>query len=129
MRAVVIGSGISGLLTASFLAKNGYEVTVLEKAPHIGGRCTNLNYKGFGLSTGAFHMIPHGEDGPLAYLLNLLGADVQIVNSNPKGMIFYEGRTFSHSDGWKYLILTELKLQSSCLTSSAGSCPIEKKSR
>ncbi|NJE46670.1 NAD(P)/FAD-dependent oxidoreductase [Thermococcus sp. GR7] len=107
MRAVVIGSGIGGLLTASFLAKNGYEVTLLEKAPYIGGRCTNLNYKGFGLSTGAFHMIPHGEDGPLAHLLKLLGADVQIVNSNPKGMIFYEGRTFSYRDGWKYLNLTE----------------------
>ncbi|NJD98509.1 NAD(P)/FAD-dependent oxidoreductase [Thermococcus sp. LS1] len=107
MRSVVIGSGIGGLLTASFLAKNGYEVTVLEKAPYIGGRCTNLNYKGFGLSTGAFHMIPHGEDGPLAHLLKLLGADVQIVNSNPKGVIFYEGRTFHYREGWKYLSLTE----------------------
>ena len=63
-RAVVIGSGIGGLLTASFLAKNSYDVTVLEKAPYTGVRVANLNYKGFGLSTGAFHMLPHGEDGP-----------------------------------------------------------------
>ncbi|WP_297507969.1 NAD(P)/FAD-dependent oxidoreductase [Thermococcus sp.] len=103
MRAVIIGSGIGGLLTSSFLAKNGYEVTVLEKAPYLGGRFTNLNYKGFGLSTGAFHMLPHGEDGPLAYLLKLLGANVQIVNSNPKGMIFYGGKTFHYREGWKYL--------------------------
>ncbi|NJE04075.1 NAD(P)/FAD-dependent oxidoreductase [Thermococcus sp. MV11] len=103
MRAVVIGSGIGGLLTASFLAKNGYDVTVIEKAPYIGGRFTNLEYKGFGLSTGAFHMLPHGEDGPLAHLLKLLGAEVKIVNSDPKGMIFYEGRTFSYREGWKYL--------------------------
>ncbi len=103
MRAVVIGSGIGGLLTSSFLAKNGYEVIVLEKAPYIGGRFTNLNYKGFGLSTGAFHMLPHGEDGPLAYLLKLLGANVTIVNSNPKGRILYEGKTFHYRDGWKYL--------------------------
>ena len=103
MRAVVIGSGIGGLLTSSFLAKNGYEVTVLEKAPYVGGRFTNLDYKGFGLSTGAFHMLPHGEDGPLAYLLKPLGANVTIVNSNPKGMIFYEGKTFHYRDGWKYL--------------------------
>lgn len=102
MRAVVIGSGIGGLLTSSFLAKNGYEVTVLEKAPYIGGRFTNLDYKGFGLSTGAFHMLPHGEDGPLAYLLKLLGANVTIVNSNPKGRIFYGGKTFHYRDGWKY---------------------------
>ncbi|WP_297521967.1 NAD(P)/FAD-dependent oxidoreductase [Thermococcus sp.] len=103
MRAVVIGSGIGGLLTSSFLAKRGYEVTVLEKAPYVGGRFTNLDYKGFGLSTGAFHMLPHGEDGPLAHLLKLLGANVTIVNSNPKGMIFYEGKTFHYRDGWKYL--------------------------
>lgn len=103
MRAVVIGSGIGGLLTASFLTKNGYDVTVLEKAPYTGGRFTNLNYKGFGLSTGAFHMLPHGEDGPLAHLLKLLGANVTIVNSNPKGMIFYEGKTFHYREGWKYL--------------------------
>ncbi|ASJ13325.1 phytoene desaturase family protein [Thermococcus thioreducens] len=107
MRAVVIGSGIGGLLTASFLAKNGYDVTVIEKAPYIGGRFTNLNYKCFGLSTGAFHMLPHGEDGPLAHLLGLLNADVQIVNSNPKGMIFYDGKTFHYRDGWKYLSFTE----------------------
>ncbi|MBP1911265.1 phytoene desaturase family protein [Thermococcus stetteri] len=103
MRAVVIGSGIGGLLTAGFLAKNGYNVTVLEKAPYTGGRFTNLSYKGFGLSTGAFHMVPHGEDGPLAHLLKLLGADVTIVNSRPKGMIFYEGRTFHYREGWRYL--------------------------
>ncbi len=103
MKAVVIGSGIGGLLTSSFLAKNGYEVTVLEKAPYTGGRFTNLDYKGFGLSTGAFHMLPHGEDGPLAHLLKLLGAKVTIVNSNPKGMIFYEGETFHYREGWKYL--------------------------
>ncbi len=103
MRAVIIGSGIGGLLTSSFLAKNGYEVTVLEKAPYVGGRFTNLDYKGFGLSTGAFHMLPHGEDGPLAHLLKLLGADVTIVNSNPKGMIFYGGKIFHYREGWKYL--------------------------
>ncbi|ASJ08021.1 oxidoreductase [Thermococcus siculi] len=103
MRAVVIGSGIGGLLTSSFLVKNGHEVTVLEKAPYTGGRFTNLSYKGFGLSTGAFHMLPHGEDGPLAHLLKLLGADVTIVNSQPKGMMSYGGKTFPYRDGWKYL--------------------------
>ncbi|ASI99225.1 phytoene desaturase family protein [Thermococcus celer] len=107
MRAVVIGSGIGGLLTSAFLARSGYEVTVLEKAPYIGGRFTNLDYKGFGLSTGAFHMLPHGEDGPLAYLLRLLNANVRIVNSNPKGMILYEGKTFHYRDGWRYLSLKE----------------------
>lgn len=126
MRAVVIGSGIGGLLTASFLAKNGHDVTVLEKAPYIGGRFTNLDYKGFGLSTGAFHMLPHGEDGPLAHLLKLLGANVQIVNSDPKGMIFYEGKTFHYREGWKYLSFTEkAKATKLLLEVKRGKLPVD----
>lgn len=126
MRAVVIGSGIGGLLTASFLAKNGYDVTVIEKSPYIGGRFTNLNYKGFGLSTGAFHMLPHGEDGPLAHLLKLLGANVQIVNSDPKGMIFYEGKTFHYREGWKYLSITEkAKATKLLLDIKRGKLPVD----
>lgn len=126
MRAVVIGSGIGGLLTASFLAKNGYEVTVLEKSPRIGGRFANLPYGGFGLSTGAFHMLPHGEDGPLAYLLKLLGAKVQIVNSNPKSMIFYEGKTFHYREGWKYLSITEkAKATKLLLDIKRGKLPVD----
>ena len=106
-RAVVIGAGIGGLLTASFLSKKGYDVTVIEKSPYIGGRFTNLNYRGFGLSTGAFHMLPHGEDGPLAHLLRTLGAEVRIVNSEPKGMLFYNGKLTSYREGWRYLSFTE----------------------
>lgn len=103
MKVVTIGSGVGGLLTSAFLAKNGHDVLVLERAPFIGGRCTNISYRGFGLSTGAFHMIPHGADGPLAHLLRLIGADVEIVNSSPKGLIRYGGRTFHYREGWKYL--------------------------
>ncbi|MCD6373724.1 MAG: NAD(P)/FAD-dependent oxidoreductase [Thermococcus sp.] len=126
MKAVVIGSGIGGLLTASFLAKNGHEVTVLEKAPYVGGRFTNLDYKGFGLSTGAFHMLPHGEDGPLAHLLKLLDANVRIVNSDPKGMIFYEGKTFHYRDGWKYLSFTEkAKATKLLLEVKRGKLPVD----
>ncbi|WP_456322050.1 NAD(P)-binding protein, partial [Palaeococcus sp. (in: euryarchaeotes)] len=82
-KVVTVGAGLGGLLTSAFLAKEGYDVVVLEKAPYVGGRFTNLPYKGFQLSTGALHMVPHGEDGPLAHLLKMLEANVEIVNSNP----------------------------------------------
>lgn len=106
-KVITIGAGLGGLLTSVFLAKEGYDVTILEKAPFVGGRFTNLNYKGFQLSTGALHMIPHGEDGPLAHLLSLLNANVKIVNSNPKGKFFIDGRTHHYRKGWKYLSLKE----------------------
>ncbi len=40
--AVVIGAGIGGIATAARLAKNGYNVTVLEKNGTPGGRCNQI---------------------------------------------------------------------------------------
>jgi phytoene desaturase len=40
--ALVIGAGIGGIATAARLAKNGYDVTVLEKNGNSGGRCNQI---------------------------------------------------------------------------------------
>ena len=40
--ALVIGAGIGGIATAARLAKNGYDVTVLEKEATPGGRCNQI---------------------------------------------------------------------------------------
>ena len=89
MRAAIIGAGLGGLLAANILAKEGYKVDVFEKLPFVGGRFTNLTYKGFELSTGALHMIPHGKRGPLGKLLKELEVDVEIVDSKPEGEALY----------------------------------------
>lgn len=44
--AIVIGAGIGGIATAARLAKNGYDVTVLEKNELPGGRCNQIVHKG-----------------------------------------------------------------------------------
>lgn len=44
--AVVIGAGIGGIATAARLAKNGYDVTVLEKNATPGGRCNQILHEG-----------------------------------------------------------------------------------
>lgn len=87
MKAMIIGGGLGGLLSAAKLARSGYEVEVFERLPMIGGRFTNIDYKGFQLSTGALHMIPHGPGGPLAQILKEVGADVEIVRSKPMAVI------------------------------------------
>jgi len=81
MKTTIIGAGLGGLLSAARLSKAGHEVEVFERLPITGGRFTNLNYKGFQLSSGAFHMLPHGPGGPLARLLGEIGAEVRIVRS------------------------------------------------
>ena len=44
-KAVVIGAGFSGLSAAAYLAKSGYQVTVIEKNSSIGGRARNFSSK------------------------------------------------------------------------------------
>lgn len=87
MKAVIIGAGLGGMLAGAKLSKAGYDVEIFERLPFIGGRFTNLEYKGFKLSTGALHMIPHGSRGPLVQLLRDVGAKVTIIDSNPMAII------------------------------------------
>jgi phytoene desaturase len=46
-KAVIIGSGFAGLSAASFMAKAGWDVTVLEKQSTPGGRARQLKEAGF----------------------------------------------------------------------------------
>ncbi|SFM15172.1 phytoene desaturase family protein [Methanolobus profundi] len=87
MKAIIIGSGLGGLLSAAKLSKEGYDVEVFERLPVIGGRFTNFDHKGFQLSTGALHMLPHGPTGPLAQLLKDVGVNVEIVRKKPVAVI------------------------------------------
>jgi phytoene dehydrogenase-like protein len=94
MRAAVVGAGLGGLLSALGLLKKGYDVTVFETLGYPGGRFTNREYRGYQLSTGALHMIPHGRRGPLGRMLSSLGADVDIIDSVPDGLFRVKGRDY-----------------------------------
>ncbi|MCJ7631844.1 FAD-dependent oxidoreductase, partial [Candidatus Bathyarchaeota archaeon] len=66
---IVIGSGISGLLSALALSKNGKKVLILEKNDYIGGVCRSYNVDGYLVDTGV-HAITRLENGPLRNLMN-----------------------------------------------------------
>ncbi len=51
-KAVIIGSGFAGLSAASFMAKAGWGVTVLEKHETVGGRARQLKAGGFSFDMG-----------------------------------------------------------------------------
>jgi phytoene dehydrogenase-like protein len=40
-KVVVVGAGINGLVAANYLARAGCDVTVIEKADHVGGACVS----------------------------------------------------------------------------------------
>ncbi|MES2430030.1 MAG: phytoene desaturase family protein [Bacteroidota bacterium] len=51
-KAIVIGSGFAGLSVASFMAKAGWDVTVVEKNEMAGGRARQLKEEGFTFDMG-----------------------------------------------------------------------------
>lgn len=58
-KVIIIGSGFAGLSAASFMAKEGWEVTVLEKHDGPGGRARQFREKGFIFDSGpSFYWMP-----------------------------------------------------------------------
>ena len=51
-KVTIIGSGISSLSAASFLGKEGYDVTIIEKNATIGGRARQFEVDGFTFDMG-----------------------------------------------------------------------------
>ncbi|MBC7902284.1 MAG: phytoene desaturase [Gemmatimonadaceae bacterium] len=51
-KVIVIGSGFAGLSSASFMAKAGWDVTIIEKLSHPGGRARQLKADGFTFDMG-----------------------------------------------------------------------------
>ncbi|MEZ5334562.1 MAG: NAD(P)/FAD-dependent oxidoreductase [Methanolobus sp.] len=66
---IVVGAGISGLLSALTLSKHGNKVLVLEKSKFVGGNCNSYEVDGFQVDTGA-HAITHLQVGPLRRLMD-----------------------------------------------------------
>ena len=59
-KAVIIGAGIGGITTSLFLAKHGYDVTVVEKNDAPGGRCGQLIHEGHRFDLGATMLLMPG---------------------------------------------------------------------
>lgn len=58
-RAIVVGGGVSGLATACLLARDGHQVTVLEKNSEFGGRAGVWEKDGFTFDTGpSWYLMP-----------------------------------------------------------------------
>lgn len=52
MNAVVIGAGVGGLSAAAYLARDGYDVTILEKNGHVGGVMNRIERDGYTFDMG-----------------------------------------------------------------------------
>ncbi|HEY9204431.1 MAG TPA: NAD(P)/FAD-dependent oxidoreductase [Candidatus Methanoperedens sp.] len=67
--AIIVGGGISGLMSALVLSRHGKKVLVLEKENIVGGNCNSYRVDGFQVDTGP-HAITHLREGPLRRLMD-----------------------------------------------------------
>jgi len=65
---IVVGAGVSGLLSALTLSKEGKNVLIIEKDDYVGGNLRTYSVDGYTVDTGP-HAITHLDNGPLRTLM------------------------------------------------------------
>lgn len=75
--AVVVGSGIGGLMAAAALGRAGQKVLVLERLSFVGGRYTSIDVGGYAVTTGAWTSM--GARSNIGRFCSRVGAGVRYV--------------------------------------------------
>lgn len=87
---VILGAGAGGLAVGWFLARsNRFDVTVLERAPSIGGLCASFTHNGFTLDHGP-HKMYSVAPGILEELRGLMGS--RLLTHQKRNRIWLRGR-------------------------------------
>ena len=90
--AVVIGGGIAGLASAALLARDGYQVTLLEKNAEFGGRAASWERDGFRFDTGpSWYLMPEVFDHFFRLLDTTAAEQLDLVQLDPGYRVFGEG--------------------------------------
>ena len=87
---VVIGAGPAGLAAAWYAARAGHDVTVVDRAPVVGGMAASREVAGLRVDHGSHRLHPATDPSLLADLRGLLDGDLQTRSRN--GRIKLAGR-------------------------------------
>lgn len=94
-RVVVIGAGVGGITAGALLAREGFEVTVLEAHIYPGGAAGTFFHKGYRFDAGATVAGGFQEGGPHQIAGELLGIDWSISKIEPAWVIQLPERTIT----------------------------------
>ncbi len=110
VKAVVVGGGVAGLAAAHRLAQQGWDVTVYERDPVLGGLASSFEYDGATLER-YYHFICR-PDAPYLELIDELGLTPRL-NWQPTRMGYvYEGRYHPFGTPWSLMRFSPLSLAS-----------------
>ena len=89
-KIIVIGSGFSGLAAASCLAKEGYDVTILEKNDRPGGRARKFEAEGFTFDMGpSWYWMPDVFEEYFAHFGKKPSDYYDLVRLDPSYRVFF----------------------------------------
>lgn len=90
-KVIIIGSGFGGLGTAGLLAKNGYEVLVLEKNEQVGGRASKLEKNGYTFDMGpSWYLMPEIFEHHFKLLGKNINDYLELEKLSPSYRIFFK---------------------------------------
>lgn len=90
--ALVIGAGFSGLSAACVLAKNGFDVTVLEKNEGIGGRARKFEHEGFVFDMGpSWYWMPDVFENFFNYFGKSASDYYRLIRLDPSYRVVFKG--------------------------------------
>ncbi|MGQ1837861.1 phytoene desaturase family protein [Kocuria turfanensis] len=94
-RAVVVGAGIAGLAAAGLLARDGWDVTVLERGASTGGRAGLLERDGFRFDTGpSWYLMPEVFDHFFRLMGSSAAQELDLVGLDPAYRVY--GERYEH---------------------------------
>ena len=108
-KCIIIGSGLGGLSCGVILAKNGYDVTILEQGNQIGGCLQCFTRHGVKFETG-MHFIGSADEGQtLSKLMKYMGIgeEIKLGRLDPGGydVVSLKGDLFRFSSGREPFII------------------------
>lgn len=96
-KVLVIGGGIASLSCASFLAKAGYRVTIIEKNSQLGGRARQFHHEGFVFDMGpSWYWMPDVFEEFYQKFGHTTSDFYELQRLDPSYRVFWEDET--HSD-------------------------------
>ena len=89
---VVIGAGMAGLSCATYLARGGMNVLLVEKHYSPGGCCSSFERGSYYFDAGAHYLSSCRPEGQVGRLIRDLGLKLELLHCNPSDAIYASGR-------------------------------------